>query len=337
MQKSPLSADTVIGQGNTSAWKMCGLDKKTSLCFVYDISRKVGPDTVAQQTGEQLYLQFVTYYQHHEGQMRLRTTTISRQWASGAATVQELIDGFDQEAAAAVVARLVSFKMETEADFDPIRWLDRALIRLCTKFGDYQKETPSSFSLSPRLSIFPQFMFNLRRSQFVQVFNNSPDETAYFRMMLERENVGNAVAMIQPSLISYSFQSGPMPVLLDATAIGPDKILLLDSYFSVVIFHGITIAQWRKAGYQDQEGHEAFAQLLKAPHDESDAIIKERFPVPRLVVCDQYGSQARFLLAKLNPSVTYNSDNPAPGGDVIFTDDVSFEVFMDHLQRLAVQ
>ncbi|KAM3257963.1 hypothetical protein ACQJBY_049967 [Aegilops geniculata] len=282
-KKSPLSADTVIGQGNTSAWKMCGLDKKTSLCFVYDISRKVGPDTVAQQTGEQLYLQFVTYYQHHEGQMRLRTTTISRQWASGAATVQELIDGFDQEAAAAVVARLVSFKMETE------------------------------------------------------VFNNSPDETAYFRMMLERENVGNAVAMIQPSLISYSFQSGPMPVLLDATAIGPDKILLLDSYFSVVIFHGITIAQWRKAGYQDQEGHEAFAQLLKAPHDESDAIIKERFPVPRLVVCDQYGSQARFLLAKLNPSVTYNSDNPAPGGDVIFTDDVSFEVFMDHLQRLAVQ
>jgi protein transport protein SEC23 len=48
-------------------------------------------------------------------------------------------------------------------------------------------------------------------------------------------------------------------------------------------------------------------------------------------------SQARFLLAKLNPSVTYNSDNPPPGGDVIFTDDVSFQVFMDHLQRLAVQ
>uniref|UniRef100_M8C178 Protein transport protein SEC23 n=1 Tax=Aegilops tauschii TaxID=37682 RepID=M8C178_AEGTA len=368
-KKSPLSADTVIGQGNTSAWKMCGLDKKTSLCFVYDISRKVGPDTVAQQTGEQLYLQFVTYEHNSFFALKYLVFLIRRTLykAQKYNPQTELIDGFDQEAAAAVVARLVSFKMETEADFDPIRWLDRALIRLCTKFGDYQKETPSSFSLSPRLSIFPQFMFNLRRSQFVQVegsglsslnnatkmeismfihtelltlmqvFNNSPDETAYFRMMLERENVGNAVAMIQPSLISYSFQSGPMPVLLDATAIAPDKILLLDSYFSVVIFHGITIAQWRKAGYQDQEGHEAFAQLLKAPHDESDAIIKERFPVPRLVVCDQYGSQARFLLAKLNPSVTYNSDNPAPGGDVIFTDDVSFEVFMDHLQRLAVQ
>jgi protein transport protein SEC23 len=60
-----------------------------------------------------------------------------------------------------------------QADFDPIRWLDRALITLCSKFGDYQKETPSSFSLSPRMSIFPQFIFNLRRSQFVQV-NHAP-------------------------------------------------------------------------------------------------------------------------------------------------------------------
>lgn len=40
---------------------------------------------------------------------------------------------------------------------------------------------------------------------------------------------------------------------------------------------------------------QAFAQLLKAPHEETDSIIKERFPVPRLVVCDQYGSQVIFF------------------------------------------
>lgn len=101
----------------------------------------------------------------------------------------------------------------------------------------------------------------------MQVFNNSPDETAYFRMMLNRENVANAVVMIQPSLISYSFQSGPEPVLLDVTAIAADRILLLDSYFTIVIFHGITIAQWRKAGYQDQQGHEVM--FCKPNHDKS--------------------------------------------------------------------
>ncbi|KAL6008250.1 Protein transport protein S23 E [Asimina triloba] len=251
--------------------------------------------------------------------------------------MQDLVAGFDQEAAAVVMARLVSFKMEAEAEFDPIRWLDRSLIRLCSRFGDYQKDSPSSFSLSPRFSIFPQFMFHLRRSQFVQVFNNSPDETAYFRMILNRESVGNSVVMIQPSLISYSFQSLPEPVLLDVAAIAADRILLLDSYFTVVVFHGFTVAQWRIAGYQNLPEHEAFAQLLQAPQDDAEAIIKERFPVPRLVICDQHGSQARFLLAKLNPSATYNSDSASQGQDVIFTDDVSFQVFMDHLQRLVVQ
>lgn len=337
-KKTPLSSETVIGQGNTSAWKMCGLDKATSLCLIFDIVKKDIPEAIGQPTTNQFYFQFLTYYQHSNGQMRLRATTLSRRWVTGTGSLQDLISGFDQEAAAVVMARLVSFKMETEVEFDPIRWLDRSLIRLCSRFGDYQKDSPSSFSLSPRFSIFPQFIFHLRRSQFVQVFNNSPDETAYFRMILNRENVSNSVVMIQPSLISYSFQSGPEPALLDVAAIAADRILLLDSYFTVVIFHGATVAMWRKAGYQHQQEHEVFAQWLKAPHDDANATIKERFPVPRLVVCDQHGSQARFLLAKLNPSATYNSTaNPLPGGYVIFTDDVSFEVFLDHLQRLAVQ
>ncbi len=37
------------------------------------------------------------------------------------------------------------------------------------RFGDYQKEQPSSFGLHENMSYYPQFMFNLRRSQFVQV------------------------------------------------------------------------------------------------------------------------------------------------------------------------
>ncbi|XP_024022221.1 protein transport protein SEC23 [Morus notabilis] len=336
-KKGPLCSDTVVGQGGTSAWKMCGLDKATSLCLLFEIVKKEIPEAAVATASNQFYFQFLTYYQHNSGKMRLRVTTLSRRWVAGQGSLQDLIAGFDQEAAAGVMARLVSFKMETEAEFDPIRWLDKSLIHLCTRFGDYQKDSPSSFSLNQRLSIFPQFVFHLRRSQFVQVFNNSPDETAYYRMILNRENVANSVVMIQPSLISYSFHTAPEPAFLDVAAIAADRILLLDSYFTVVVFHGSTIAQWRKAGYHTMPEHLAFALLLQAPRDDADAIVKERFPVPRLVVCDQHGSQARFLLARLNPSATYNNDAPLPGGDIIFTDDVSFEVFMDHLKRLAVQ
>ena len=80
-----------------------------------------------------------------------------------------LLQGFDQEAAAVIIARLASHKMETEEDFDATRWLDRTLIRLTSRFGEYAKDRPETFSLSNQISLIPQFMFNLRRSPFVQV------------------------------------------------------------------------------------------------------------------------------------------------------------------------
>ncbi|XP_014521726.1 protein transport protein SEC23 [Vigna radiata var. radiata] len=336
-KKGPSVADTVIGEGNTTAWKMCGLDKSTCLTVMFDLSSSERTNTPGA-VNPQLYLQFLTSYQDPSGQSVLRVTTVTRRWVDSTVSSEELVQGFDQETAAVVMARFASLKMESEETFDATRWLDRFLIRLCSKFGDYRKDDPSSFTLNPSFSLFPQFMFNLRRSQFVQVFNNSPDETAYFRMLLNRENISNAAVMIQPSLIAYSFNSLPAPALLDVASIAADRILLLDSYFSVVIFHGMTIAQWRNLGYQNQPEHQAFAQLLRAPHDDSQMIIRERFPVPRLVVCDQHGSQARFLLAKLNPSATYNNAHEmSAGSDVIFTDDVSLQVFFEHLQRLAVQ
>lgn len=80
-------------------------------------------------------------------------------------------------------------------------------------------------------------------------------------MLLNRENITNAAVMIQPSLISYSFNSLPQPALLDVASIAADRILLLDTYFSVVIFHGMTIAQWRNMGYQNQPEHQVYTHL----------------------------------------------------------------------------
>ena len=43
-----------------------------------------------------------------------------------------------------------------------MRWLDRMLIRLMSKFAEYSKDDPTSFRPSPQFSIYPQFMFHLR-------------------------------------------------------------------------------------------------------------------------------------------------------------------------------
>ena len=47
--------------------------------------------------------------------------------------------------------------------------------------------------------------------------------------MLLQENTTNCLVMIQPTLLAYSMQGPPQPVLLDVTSIQPDRILLLDT------------------------------------------------------------------------------------------------------------
>jgi protein transport protein SEC23 len=74
----------------------------------------------------------------------------------------------------------------------------------------------------------------------------------------------------------------------------------------------------------------------QAPKADASEILQRRFPVPRLVDCDQNGSQARFLLARLNPSNTYQSQT-SMSAEVIMTDDVSLSVFTEHLKKLATQ
>lgn len=327
-----VSKEMEIGIGGTCAWRLCTFDPGTTIAAYFEITN---PHNNPIRADQHRYVQFVTRYLHSSGQHRMRVTTAAGVWTTGDNTAQ-IAAGFDQDAAAVLMARMAVYKTENEDSFDILRWVDRMLIRLCAKFADYRADAPESFALSPSFSLYPQFMYNLRRSQFLQVFNSTPDETAYFRSYLNRENVNNCLLMIQPTLMSYSF-SEPEPVLLDVASVKPDRILLLDTFFYVIVFCGSRIAEWRNAGYHLKENHANFRELLQAPKDDAALLLDERFPYARYIECDQDGSQSRFLLAKLNPSVNHNSEAAGYGGSgFVFTDDVSLEVFMEHLKKLAV-
>lgn len=75
---------------------------------------------------------------------------------------------------------------------------------------------------------------------------------------------------------------------------------------------------------------------IAAAHSYAESLIEARQPRPRRVVCDQGTSQARFLLARLNPSQTQMNTDGQAVGSVIFTDDVPFDVFMEQLRGLIV-
>lgn len=156
---------------------MCSLTDKTSLAVYFEVVTPAGQPA----SNSRGLVQFVTHYQHPSGVYRLRVTTVARNFAEGGAP--SIAQQFDQEASAVLMSRIAVFKAEIDDSPDVLRWLDRMLIRLCQKFADYRKEDQTSFRLAPNFSIYPQFMFHLRRSQFLQVFNNSPDETAFYRFV----------------------------------------------------------------------------------------------------------------------------------------------------------
>ena len=175
-KKTACVAETEIGQGGTSAWKMCGLSPSTTVSVFFEVTTQ---HTQPIPPGQLRYTQFQTHYIHATGQHRLRVTTLAQPWATAESSSEnklgpqgwmEVASTFDQEACASLMARWAVSKAESEESFDILRWLDRKLIQLCQKFAEYRKDDQMSFRLNANFSIYPQFMFNLRRSQFLHVF-----------------------------------------------------------------------------------------------------------------------------------------------------------------------
>ncbi|KAH3671093.1 hypothetical protein OGAPHI_000804 [Ogataea philodendri] len=333
-RKTAAVSDTEIGIGATDSWKLDGVSVHSTYGVYFEPVVETGSTFAV--------IQFITSYQHSDGSRRLHVTTSQRPCVQQG---QNAIDYFDQEAAAVLVARQALYKVLKDNSTDAIRWVDKVLVDLCSKFGSYKVNDPNSLVLSPSLNLFPQFMYHLRRSNFIQIFNSSPDETAFYRHCFLTEECMNSLIMIQPTLTSFEIEAEPEPVLLDSLSIKPNRILLLDTFFHLLIYHGSQIADWRRHGYQDLPDYEYFKEFLNLPRVEAADILVDRFPLPRFIDTEEGGSQARFLMSKLNPTTSYKNNDElqilgggqAETGAVILTDDVSLQTFMQHVNTAVVK
>ncbi|KAG7665034.1 uncharacterized protein J8A68_001442 [[Candida] subhashii] len=335
-------ADT-LGEGKTNSWKLCNVNPQSTYALYFE--------KLDSTNNQQTAIQYLFHYQHPNGEMRLRVTTIPINVIADSDPIN-LEAGFDQEASIVLVARKAMYKLQPDSNkLIPantlIKQLDQLVIDFCSRFAVYNPQQIESFRLSSTYAFFPQFLFHLRRSPFINVFNSSPDETSYVRHTFMHEDVANSLLMIQPTLLSFDIntwgstpeEQEPEPVLLDSLSLGHSKILLLDTFFQILIYHGKQVAEWRKAGYHEQEEYAYFKEFLEAPKREAMMLLMDRFPLPRFIDCDEGGSQARFLMAKLNPSTTYSTAGHlfADSGQIdVLTDDSSLQVFMENVQRSVV-
>lgn len=334
-KKSTSVGEYEIGLGGTCQWTTCMLDDSTTLAIYYDSASS--PADTSRSANR--YTQIITRYEIGN-ENRTRVTTLVHQQQNNP-THQDLCAAFDQEAAVALLARQAIHKTDSTPLFDVMRWLDRTTVRLVSRFGDYTRDSPASLRIPPQFVYFPAFIFHLRRSGYLQVFNSSPDESAILRLQLLKSSVEASIVQIQPTLYSYRMDAPPQPVSLDSSAIQADNILLLDTFFEVLIHYGATIAAWKKAGYAEQEEYAHFREFLETPLQDADVLVQSRYPTPRLIDVCQDDPDGRILYNRINPSRSYAAAEAGEAygqqeGELVYTDDASLQVFMDHLKKLVV-
>ena len=61
-------------------------------------------------------------------------------------------------------------------------------------------------------------------------------------------------------------------MLLDIDSLKNNVILLLDTFFYIVIWKGETIVKWEDAGYHNDPNYENFKNLLAQPIEDSKVI-----------------------------------------------------------------
>ena len=325
-----VSNDYPIGQGNTRVWNLGGIDSTSTYTYILDIDSN-------NQNNNYRYgiIQFQTSYIASDRTTRLRVTTIKRKISPDLQNNKyEVAQSFDQEAAAVLLAKIAIDKNIKEERNLVLRWIDKTLIKLTSRFAEYNKDEPSSFRLTKEFAYFPQFIFYLRRSFVLKNFNASPDEVTQFKTILLRENVTNGTIMIQPALFSYSAEDPESnPVLLKIDNMKTDVVLLLDAFFFVCVWYGEDVCKWRDAGFQNEPGYENIKYMLDNPVDYAQSIVSERLPSPRFISADYGTGQERLIKSALDPNLS--GSNEFKEGYFI-TDDVSLKVFMEHLIRKAV-
>ena len=319
--------DNLIGQTGGNQFYLGNCGSSGSLLFLFQ--QKKPEITISEKP---CFFQFQSSYCNSEGNMILRVATFSRNFSGNLSVLGQSID---QEAAIAAIARISSFKTTLLDTTDVIYWLNTVLIKFLRRISKFTKNKPETLQITENVSLLPQFIFYFRKSEFIQKFGTSVDEFSLFGMSLFRESLNNMLVMIQPSLFAYTLDNPEaLPVLCDMESLSDDRILVVDTYFFVLIWHGKNIHYWKEQDFQNNPDFQHFKDLLEMTNEDAMLLMEDRLPVPRLMECHPGSPFERVLKSKLNPKAAKTEDDT---DENYSTDDVNLKTFMDYLVKLVVK
>ena len=277
-QVGTFKSSNVIGRGNTDQWHVVGVTPNSTLGFYLDV--KKGSE------GAPGFVQILTRYRHLQtGLTRLRVTTAQVAFSNNQ---QNIANGFDQEAAVALLGRLAMERIRIESNVKVIDYIDESVVTFCRKFA------PNA-TFADNMTGLPLLVYYLRRLKVFTKLNATPDLTNSIRATINTLNASATGILIVPVLTKYEVGKEPEQVALSAESLNSANILVLTSYQRVVVWHGRNIA------IAEKNKDQTIKDILAKSEEDAKMYIAERFPAPRLIKCDEDSSQARYLLASINP------------------------------------
>ena len=319
--------DNQMGQSGGNRFYLGNTSINNNLLFLF---QQLNPEISIK--AKPCYFQFQSTYHDENGLSVLRVATFSRNFCADNTLLGNSVD---QEAAIACIARIASFKSITLETTDVVYWLNTVLIKFLRRVSNFKKNQPQTLKIPDNVSLLPQFIFYFRKSEFVQKFATSVDEFALFRLSLMREVLNNMLVMIQPSLFAYTLENpNACPVLCDMDSLSDDRILVVDTYFFVLLWYGKTIHYWKEQNFQDDPQFAHFKELLNVSKTDAELLMEDRLPVPRFIECFPGAPFERVLKSKLNPRAAKTQED---SDENYSTDDVNLKTFMDYLIKLVVK
>ena len=317
-------SDNPIGQANTNRWFIGGIDQESTIMFILELAEKERNKGYSKYTKG--HIQFVLTYKHPKYGLMTRVITIDRQFVPVENPV-EILPEIDQFCVIATYARLAAFKVFDYDNTTLIRYLDKNLISI---LKTYQCGT----QIREELNLIAQYFYYLRKSNFVKKFASSLDEMTFYKHTVLREPVENVLIIVQPQIIEYSLNSEePKSVAPDLGCLKKDVILLVDTFFNVVIWKGATIKSWIDEGYHLQDEYAHLAEMIKLPEEDCNTICEDRTVRPCKIEAFSGSPMERFLKSRLNPETTTPNlqKNIAEDDGNFITEDASLSVFMNRL------
>lgn len=109
-------------------------------------------------------------------------------------------------------------------------------------------------------------------------------------------------------------------------------VLLLDTYFNVLVWYGESVYGWKEQNLHEEPDYEYLKDLFEMPMQDASDIMYDRLPVSNFYETFKNDGKERYLKSRVNP----NRARQAEDDGHFVSDDAPITLFMDYLVKSVI-